>query len=92
MNASQYSLAEEMELTAEAEMLNEAWEAGDAVNCMSCGKLVMVCEAVLVDDYNDETACHTGCFNQAKLDLACGNGPHPDDEHRLLHSEYGFSK
>ena len=67
-----------------AEQLNTAMDDGTAQHCMSCGFPVMLNEAVYVDEYDKDTAVHPQCRNQAELDAACGNGPHPDDEHRLL--------
>lgn len=73
-----------------AEQLDQALFDGTARDCMHCGFPVMVTEGVHVDEYDRDTLCHTTCLNAAKLDAACGNGPHPDDEHRLTKSEMGL--
>lgn len=50
-----------------------ACHRGEAVHCMNCGEFVMLCEAVYVDDFDDETACHEDCAQSAYEDEKLGS-------------------
>ncbi|PCI53506.1 MAG: hypothetical protein COB36_12290 [Alphaproteobacteria bacterium] len=72
------------------DQMDQALFDGTARDCMHCSKPVMVKEGVYTDDFDRDTLVHMSCLHAAIAAAASGNGPHPDDEHRLTKSEMGL--